>query len=162
MSPSTASSESEVLFTSLGMFIIDEIHYPPPTPPQFNVAGGAGTYSAVGARLFCPPPLSRGIGCIVDVGDDFPNDVRATLNAWETGCLMRTREGPTTRGWNSFNEDGVRGEFCEFPPLFTARNCDRCNFLNSDRLTKEKLLKIDHRVEEPPIIFRQGDALRVL
>ena len=67
-------------FVTLGMFIIgqhvfirfiilhfihkltltpDEIEYLPPRPPARDILGGAGSYSALGARLFSPPPLSK-------------------------------------------------------------------------------------------------------
>ena len=111
MSSPNSSTEPEILFTTLGMFILDEIHPLPPASPQFNIIGGGGTYSALGARLFCPPPLSKSVGWIVDTGDDFPDEVRKTVNEWETGCIMRKREGCTTRGWNGYLEREVRGEY---------------------------------------------------
>ncbi|CAK4031122.1 Hypothetical predicted protein [Lecanosticta acicola] len=93
-------------FCTLGMFIIDDI-YPPPTAadqePQLNVVGGAGTFAAVAARLFSPPPESKTIGWIVDAGTDFPRECRAVLESWETGVYLRERPAPTTRGWNGYS-----------------------------------------------------------
>ncbi|EME48140.1 hypothetical protein DOTSEDRAFT_86468 [Dothistroma septosporum NZE10] len=92
-------------FVTLGMFIIDDI-YPPPTStqkPQLNIAGGAGTYSAIGARLFSPPPASHSIGWIVDAGTDFPPELRTTIESWQTSALIRPRDAPTTKGWNGYS-----------------------------------------------------------
>ncbi|KAK5118761.1 hypothetical protein LTR85_007967 [Meristemomyces frigidus] len=98
-------------FVTLGMFIIDEI-YPPPTAadqtPKKDVIGGAGTYSAIGARLFSPPPQSRSVGWIVDAGSDFPTELRTVIASWKTGVLIRPRDAPTTRGWNGYGENEHR------------------------------------------------------
>ncbi|RYP41627.1 hypothetical protein DL769_011548 [Monosporascus sp. CRB-8-3] len=92
-------------FVTLGMFIIDEIEHLPPTPPVKDIVGGAGTYSALGARLFSAPPLSRSVGWIVDKGSDFPPALEELIATWETSVLMRpTPERLTTRGWNGYDE----------------------------------------------------------
>ncbi|KXS95335.1 hypothetical protein AC578_5275 [Pseudocercospora eumusae] len=96
----------QIDFCTLGMFIIDDI-YPPPNAkdqtPQKNVIGGAGTFSAIGARLFSPPPQSKSVGWIVDAGTDFPPELRAVIESWETSVLFRDRPAPTTRGWNGYS-----------------------------------------------------------
>ncbi|GAB1736356.1 hypothetical protein NU219Hw_g7018t1 [Hortaea werneckii] len=106
-----AGPPESVDFVTLGMFIIDDI-YPPPSAsdqtPQKDVIGGAGTYSAVGARLFAPPPTSKSVGWIVDEGPDFPPELRSIIASWETGVHMRPRDGPTTRGWNGYGENEHR------------------------------------------------------
>ncbi|UJO13671.1 uncharacterized protein CLAFUR5_03335 [Fulvia fulva] len=98
-------------FVTLGMFIIDDI-YPPPTSPtqqaQLNVIGGAGTYSAIGARLFSPPPKSRSVGWIVDAGTDFPPSLLTAIRSWQTGALTRSRDAPTTKGWNGYSGNESR------------------------------------------------------
>ncbi|OCK81377.1 Ribokinase-like protein [Lepidopterella palustris CBS 459.81] len=96
-------------FCTLGMFIIDEIEFQPPTPPVTDVLGGAGTYSAVGARIFSPPPKSQSVGWIVDCGSDFPQELREAIAQWDTGCLMReTPQRLTTRGWNGYGDNDFR------------------------------------------------------
>ncbi|KAF2207547.1 hypothetical protein CERZMDRAFT_88396 [Cercospora zeae-maydis SCOH1-5] len=87
------------------MFIIDDI-YPPQTidqEPKLNVIGGAGTYSAIGARLFSPPPISKSVGWIVDAGTDFPDELTHIIASWDTGVVIRPRPAPTTRGWNGYS-----------------------------------------------------------
>ncbi|KAF2473002.1 Ribokinase-like protein [Lindgomyces ingoldianus] len=92
-------------FCTLGMFIIDEIEFPPPKPPVTNILGGAGSYSALGARIFSPPPRSKAVGWIVDCGSDFPPELRETIARWDTSCLIReTPHRLTTRGWNGYGE----------------------------------------------------------
>ncbi|KAM3423989.1 hypothetical protein BST61_g1382 [Cercospora zeina] len=92
-------------FCSLGMFIIDDIHPPQHTDqePKLNVIGGAGTYSAIGARLFSPPPLSKSVGWVVDAGTDFSDELTHIITSWDTGVVIRPRPAPTTRGWNGYS-----------------------------------------------------------
>jgi hypothetical protein len=90
----------------------DEIHFPPPTPPVQDILGGAGAYSALGARIFSPPPLSKTVGWIVDCGSDFPPALRQEIARWDTSCLLRdTPQRLTTRGWNGYGENEYRGGF---------------------------------------------------
>ncbi|KAH9826078.1 pfkB family carbohydrate kinase [Teratosphaeria destructans] len=103
---------TQIDFVTLGMFIIDDI-YPPPTAadqtPKTDIIGGAGTYSAIGARLFSPPPhQSKSIGWIVDKGTDFPPDLLDLIASWQTGALIRPRDALTTRGWNGYGENEHR------------------------------------------------------
>ena len=70
--------------------------------------GGAGTYSAVGARLFSRGPDTRSVGWIIDTGTDFPEDVHSLISSWNTHSIMRPREGLTTRGWNGYGENESR------------------------------------------------------
>ncbi|KFY66807.1 hypothetical protein V496_01911, partial [Pseudogymnoascus sp. VKM F-4515 (FW-2607)] len=97
--------DQEIDFCTLGMFILDEIQYPPPKPPQYNVLGGAGAYSALGARIASPAPFeSKKVGWIVDRGSDFPPDQTALINSWQTSCLLRTDPSRlTTRGFNGYD-----------------------------------------------------------
>ncbi|KAK4165188.1 protein MAK32 [Cladorrhinum sp. PSN259] len=98
------SESQEIDFVTLGMFIIDEIHFPPPKPPAIDILGGAGSYSALGARLFSPSPtLSKAVGWIVDQGSDFPPSITSLISSWETSCLFRSDNSRlTTRGWNGY------------------------------------------------------------
>ncbi|KAK4176015.1 Ribokinase-like protein [Triangularia setosa] len=100
--------DQEVDFVTLGMFIIDEIHHPPSSslPPSLGIPGGAGTYSALGARLFSPSPtLSKTVSMIVDCGSDFPSVVMSHLSSWETSAIFRYCPSRlTTRGWNGYDD----------------------------------------------------------
>ncbi|KFY91032.1 hypothetical protein V500_04828 [Pseudogymnoascus sp. VKM F-4518 (FW-2643)] len=97
--------DQEIDFCTLGMFILDEIQYPPPKPPQFNVLGGAGAYSALGARIASPAPVeSKKVGWIVDRGSDFPPNLTTLINSWQTSCLLRTDPSRlTTRAFNGYD-----------------------------------------------------------
>ncbi|KAG6028070.1 hypothetical protein E4U41_000779 [Claviceps citrina] len=108
----SSAGNSNVDFVTLGMVIIDEIEFEPPTPPVYNILGGAGTYAALGARLFSPPPLSRSIGWIVDKGSDFPNDISETIDRWSTAAVIREdHDRLTTRGWNGYTGPADRRLF---------------------------------------------------
>jgi sugar/nucleoside kinase (ribokinase family) len=83
----------------------DDIEYLPPTPPVKDILGGAGTYSALGARLFSPSPQSTSVGWVVDQGSDFPSALTSLIDTWETSVLYRSSpERLTTRGWNGYDE----------------------------------------------------------
>ena len=87
----------------------DEIHFRPPLTPAKDIMGGAGTYSALGARLLSAPPHSKRVGWIVDAGSDFPPQLRREIAAWDTSCLIReTPMRLTTRGWNGYGENEHR------------------------------------------------------
>ncbi|KAH7071965.1 Ribokinase-like protein [Paraphoma chrysanthemicola] len=104
-----AEGRGKIDFCTLGMFIIDEIEFTLPTPPAKNIVGGAGSYSALGARLFSPPPESKRVGWIVDCGSDFPEELYRYIERWNTSCLMRkTPDRLTTRGWNGYGENEHR------------------------------------------------------
>ncbi|PMD23314.1 pfkB family carbohydrate kinase-like protein [Hyaloscypha hepaticicola] len=103
------SPSQEIDFCTLGMFIIDEIHYLPPKPSVFDILGGSGCYSALGARLFSPPPLSHTVSWIVDKGSDFPEAITTEIKSWETSCLIRSDSSRlTTRGWNGYDSKQTR------------------------------------------------------
>ena len=91
------------------MLLSDDIEFEAPKPPVKDILGGAGSYSALGARIFSPPPLSKSVGWIVDCGSDFPAELRRTIDAWNTSCLYReTPERLTTRGWNGYGANEYR------------------------------------------------------
>ncbi|KAF3767368.1 hypothetical protein M406DRAFT_39374 [Cryphonectria parasitica EP155] len=97
----------EIDFVTLGMFIIDDIEYRPPRPAERDVLGGAGSYAALGARLFSPAPTeSQTVGWVVDKGSDFPPSVSTLIDSWTTSALVRhDLDRLTTRGWNGYVDD---------------------------------------------------------
>lgn len=105
MSPPTVPNEEAKKITDT--LSQDEIEYPPPRPPQKDILGGAGSYSALGARLFSPAPLdSKTVGWIVDQGSDFPPAITTLIDSWGTSALMRNDPSRlTTRGWNGYVDD---------------------------------------------------------
>ncbi|KAL2023992.1 hypothetical protein VTK56DRAFT_227 [Thermocarpiscus australiensis] len=149
--------DHEIDFVTLGMFIIDEIEYLPPKPPARDVLGGAGSYSALGARLFSPPPLSQSVGWIVDQGSDFPPSIVTLIDSWQTSAVFRHDPSRlTTRGWNGYVDASGRRAFRYTtpkkrltgadltPPLLQAKAihliCSplRCQELVSDILSRRK------------------------
>ncbi|CAK9683318.1 unnamed protein product [Candida parapsilosis] len=97
------------IFTTLGMFIIDEnLYIDPPAPKQANIIGGAGTYAMIGARIVSPPKLSQQISGIIDEGTDFPSSVHEEIESWQTGVVFRRNyHRLTTRGVNTYIK-GIR------------------------------------------------------
>ncbi|KAK6336832.1 hypothetical protein TWF718_009620 [Orbilia javanica] len=104
------TSEPPIHFATLGMFIIDQIHFPASGRVVDDVIGGAGTFAIIGARLFSPSPeLSRTLGWVVDAGNDFPGEIKHELERWDTNLILRdTPERKTTKGWNSYGPADFR------------------------------------------------------
>lgn len=99
------------IFTSLGMFIIDENEYPKSwnRPSEYNIIGGAGSYSIVGARIIAGEKYGQLITGIIDRGYDFPDEVQQELDSWGTGILYRTDASRmTTRGKNTYDQHDIR------------------------------------------------------
>ena len=92
------------------MLIIDDIRYPDGT--EYNdVVGGAGTYAALGCRLFLPKLSdSTVITHVIHHGeDDFPTSVVKEIRDWETHALFdKATNGYTNRGLNTYDDNGVR------------------------------------------------------
>ncbi|KAM0438888.1 hypothetical protein ACHAPT_001649 [Fusarium lateritium] len=115
--PPSDDQVATIDFVTLGMFIIDDIDFIPPTPPVKNILGGAGTYSALGARLFSPPPLSTSVGWIIDQGSDFPPSLSTLIDSWTTSAIFR-HDGLrlTTRGWNGYEGAAEKRAFKYLTP----------------------------------------------
>ena len=99
------------LFTTLGLFIIDENIYPKSwgRESEYNIIGGGASYAIVGSRFVTGPKYSKDIYGIIDKGSDFPNEVEEEIRSWDTGTLFREDKSRlTTRGANVYHEDGVR------------------------------------------------------
>lgn len=93
-------SDMDVVFVSLGMFIIDTII--DVQGNQLNdVIGGAGTYAAIGSRVFTRPGET---GFIVDYGSDVPVSVENTLSSLGLALHVRRDKGRLcTRGLNTYS-----------------------------------------------------------
>ncbi|KAL1876509.1 hypothetical protein Daus18300_002753 [Diaporthe australafricana] len=91
----------------------DDIEYRSPKPPQKDVLGGAGSYAALGARLFSPGPVqSKTVGWIVDQGSDFPPAITTLIDSWETAAYVRhDPDRLTTRGWNGYVDENETRAF---------------------------------------------------
>ena len=104
--------ESASFFT-FGMFIIDEVEFTDGSQRdnKIDLIGGAGTYAVLGARLASSPDrlLSRSISWIVDMGSDFPQQIRNTIESWNTDCNLRHNTSRlTTRAWNGYGAEELR------------------------------------------------------
>lgn len=90
----------------------DEIEYVGGRTLEKVVIGGAGSYAAIGARLVAGERYAKSVSWIVDVGSDFPQEFRSTIESWHTTCLFREDGNRlTTRAWNGYSgENEHRGE----------------------------------------------------
>ncbi|OBA22467.1 Ribokinase-like protein [Metschnikowia bicuspidata var. bicuspidata NRRL YB-4993] len=99
------------ILTTLGLFIIDENHYPPSSgrEPEYDIIGGGGPYAIVGGRIAAGSKLGHCICGIIDKGTDFPAGVERDIAAWNSGAIFRHTPGRlTSRGANIYGDDGVR------------------------------------------------------
>lgn len=102
---------NDPIFTSLGMFIIDDNEYPESwnREQEKDIIGGAGTYAIVGARIASGRKYNKQITGIIDQGKDFPHDVINALDNWDTGIKYRYDPARlTTRGLNTYDVDNTR------------------------------------------------------
>lgn len=100
------------LFTSLGMFIIDDNQYPSAwnRADDVDVIGGGGSYAIVGARIIGGKRRASKVCGIIDKGYDFPASVQQELESWKCGLVYRADETrQTTRGVNVYDEKETRG-----------------------------------------------------
>ncbi|CBF85826.1 pfkB family carbohydrate kinase superfamily [Aspergillus nidulans FGSC A4] len=86
MNPVLSDSEAydekpSISFTSLGLLVLDEIRLPG-QEPLTDILGGSGAYASLGARLFLPTPLSRSLGWMMNIGNDFPELRQRYLESW--------------------------------------------------------------------------------
>ncbi|KAH3666812.1 hypothetical protein OGAPHI_003261 [Ogataea philodendri] len=96
------------LFCSLGMFIIDEIHFANGTS-LYDVLGGGGIYALVGSRLVLGSENSQLCGGVIDIGNDCPPAILDELKRWGTGAVFRYDESRRcTRGWNKYGDNEFR------------------------------------------------------
>ena len=94
---------------NVGSFILDEIRYPDGRVHK-DVAGGAGTYAALGCRLFFQDPCNaERITHIVHEGEGtgVPEPIRQDLRKWLTNCwFMGDRY--MNKALNIYDDQGVR------------------------------------------------------
>lgn len=94
-------------FTSLGMFIIDEIYFP--TFSLAGILGGGGTFAICGSRMVLESSESDRCAWIVDIGNDCPDEILKQLKSWNTGGVFRYDSSRRcTRGWNMYGDNDFR------------------------------------------------------
>lgn len=99
-------------FTSLGMFIIDEISFP--NLKLDGILGGGGTFAACGSIMVLGSKESQKCAWFVDIGNDCPPDILKELKSWNSGGVFRyDNSRRCTRGWNGYGKN----EFREFKYL---------------------------------------------
>lgn len=105
------TQKNDPVFTSLGMFIIDENQYPESSQkePIQNIIGGGGTYAIIGSRIIAGAKNSKQVCGIIDKGYDFPIEVEEEILSWDSGIIWKEDlSRMTTRGINIYNEEGIR------------------------------------------------------
>lgn len=89
----------EILFATFGMVILDTIYFKDDwNNPICDSLGGSGTYSTLGARLFCAGDKSTSIGWVTRLGYDFPDSILDRLKSWGTTLHVIHERPATTRG----------------------------------------------------------------
>ncbi|EEB08714.1 carbohydrate kinase [Schizosaccharomyces japonicus yFS275] len=103
-----SKTDKTVEFSSSGMFIIDDVEHEDGSLLK-NVIGGGGTWALLGARIWTPGAEAARLGLVIDVGTDFPEEVRTQLEQLGTGSLFRANpDRLTTHGYNYVHNNGFR------------------------------------------------------
>lgn len=96
------------IFVSLGMVVLDELRFPH-APTMYDVTGGSGAFSTLGARLVAGEKRSDEVGCLIIAGDDFPEAALAGFRSWDMDLVVSRKPGRlSTRGLLVY-EDNVFG-----------------------------------------------------
>ncbi|KAI1339854.1 pfkB family kinase [Xylariaceae sp. FL0016] len=104
MAASKVDSRS-IHFVSLGMVVLDELHLPN-GEVLHDTVGGSGAYSTLGARLVTPPNDPPGVGCFIQAGRDFPDDIAARLRSWGIEVVLSIEsEKLSTRGLLEYHDE---------------------------------------------------------
>ncbi|ODV97210.1 hypothetical protein PACTADRAFT_48959 [Pachysolen tannophilus NRRL Y-2460] len=123
-----------IVFTSMGMFIIDEIHFPN-QPAQYDVLGGGGTWGVVGSRVILSSKHSGEVGMIIDYGTDCPDKIKEEVAGWGIDAIIRENESRlTTRGWNMYGDN----EFRSFKYLTPKKRIDVDDLVQYESLLNSK------------------------
>ncbi|KAL4971293.1 Ribokinase-like protein [Aspergillus desertorum] len=148
--------KSSISFTSLGLLVLDEIHFPD-RQPLTDVLGGSGAYASLGARLFLPPPMARSLGWMLHVGDDFPEPTRRFLESWGATLIVVKESGkPSTRGLLEYKDTTFGPKDFEYTtPVFRVD-------VNSLKGTPLLTSKAYHFLESPPNIKSRVSELLTL
>ena len=81
------------MFVSLGMLVLDELHLPDGTF-QYDVIGGSGAYSTLGARLAVDRKQSPRIKSFILAGEDFPYEkVETQFRSWGIDYVIKKQSG---------------------------------------------------------------------
>ncbi|KAK6348868.1 hypothetical protein TWF730_009635 [Orbilia blumenaviensis] len=89
----------DISFATFGMVILDNIYFKDDWDnPICDSLGGSGTYSTLGARLFCSGDKSTSIGWVTRLGSDFPDATLDKLKSWGTTLNVIHELPATTRG----------------------------------------------------------------
>ena len=166
-------NEPRPLITSLGLAIIDDIHFGDGSSVTY-LLGGSGSFCTAGARLFCDGPKSRAVAWVLHAGHDFPPALEFELSTWQIDLTLRkTQEVRSTRG-HMIYADGTSG--CKFEFSICSRSYaniltdKRCEYkmpvlqvlprhLHGSRTLKSKAL---HFLASPTALLSQMEELEQL
>ncbi|KAF6843583.1 PfkB family carbohydrate kinase [Colletotrichum musicola] len=142
-------------FVSLGMVVLDEIHFPDGRVLR-DVPGGSGFYATLGARLAVPQNRASSVCCLVVAGDDFPAAVARQIEGWGAEVRVQRVEGASsTRGLLRYEDDvfGAKTFRYTSPPLRTDVKT------LPDRLLQSSVV---HTLASPEDVTQQALDLRSL
>lgn len=120
------------IFSSLGIFIIDEIHFAD-GQSIYNVFGGGGSFAIVGSRMVLGPQESKSACWVVDIGNDCPPEIQSQLESWNTGAIYRNHpDRPCNHGWNKYGANEFRQFKYTTPKMeVTLDDLDKHHLLDS-------------------------------
>ncbi|KAI0595973.1 Ribokinase-like protein [Biscogniauxia sp. FL1348] len=110
---------AHIRFVSLGLVVLDELRLPSGTI-LYDIVGGSGAYSTLGARLVTEPTRAHEIGCFILVGQDFPLHVVALLRSWNVNIEVDVDDNKlSTRGLLEYHDETFNYKTFRYltPPL---------------------------------------------
>ncbi|EWC48626.1 hypothetical protein DRE_01848 [Drechslerella stenobrocha 248] len=148
-------ADPKILFATLGMVILDDVYFHDDTA-IYDALGGSGTYSTLGARLFCSEPGSApsSIGWAMRIGVGFPGETLDKLKSWGTTLhLIHEPSSGATRGLVRYQDATLGSKTFKYNsmPLWTLPE----HFANSASLSSSAF----HFFAPPSGVFRDVPKL---
>ncbi|KAF3938050.1 hypothetical protein ABW19_dt0202102 [Dactylella cylindrospora] len=149
--------EQKIVFSSFGMIVLDDIYFGDDwVNPIYDSLGGSGTYSTLGARLFCPGLKSSSIGWVMRIGRGFPDATLDRLKSWGTTAYITEESCGPARGHLRYEDTTLGPKSFKYssPPLWILPS----HFENTTSLSSTTF----HFLGPPSDIFRDVPKLLAL
>ncbi|KAJ6262010.1 hypothetical protein Dda_2812 [Drechslerella dactyloides] len=149
----------KISFATFGMVILDDIYFNDCEEPIQDAVGGSGTYSTIGARLFCsgPGPQPTAVGWVMRIGVGFPAETLDKLKSWGTTMhlIHEAASGPS-RGHLHYEDTTLGPKTFRYisPPLWSLPE----HFANTPCLSSAAF----HFLAPPAHVFRDVPKLLAL
>ncbi|OAA63879.1 Carbohydrate/purine kinase [Cordyceps fumosorosea ARSEF 2679] len=145
--PSPSTKQKSPLFVSLGMTVLDELHFSS-RETLYNVPGGSGLYATLGARL-----MDSTVGAVILTGKGFPETVMDQIKQWDVTLKVKNLpNSPSTRGFLQHKDESGQRTFRYLTPPLQPHPSD----LQNSPLIRSRGF---HFLVRPELLQEMADSL---